>query len=147
MEYAVHQSLKMYAGGLGFLAGSHMRSAYELKQNVVGIGILWKYGYYEQVRKTDQTMDVLFEEKKYGFLQQTNIKFTIQINNHDVWVTASYLPPEVFHTAPLFFYQLIYRKMITWQKQFVTGCTMPIRKRKLLQLFFWVKAAHICLII
>ena len=51
MEYAIHQPLKLYAGGLGFLAGSHMRSAFDLKQNMVGVGILWKYGYYDQARK------------------------------------------------------------------------------------------------
>ena len=102
MEYAIHQPLKLYAGGLGFLAGSHMRSAFELKQNIVGVGILWKYGYYDQVRKSDQTMDVLFEEKVYGFLKKTDIKFTIRISGHDVWVTAYYLPPQVFNTAPLF---------------------------------------------
>jgi starch phosphorylase len=102
MEYAIHQPLKLYAGGLGFLAGSYLRSAFELKQNLVGIGILWKYGYYDQVRKSDQTMDVLFEEKVYGFLQPTGIKFKITVFQHDVWVTAWYLAPEVFHTAPLF---------------------------------------------
>jgi starch phosphorylase len=102
MEYAIHQPLKIYAGGLGFLAGSHMRSAFELKQNMVGIGILWKYGYYDQVRKTDQAMDVLFEEKVYGFLKKTDIKFAIQVSKNNVWVTAYYLPPEVFNTAPIF---------------------------------------------
>lgn len=102
MEYAIHQPLKLYAGGLGFLAGSHMRSAFELKQNMVGVGILWKYGYYNQVRKSDQTMDVLFEEKIYGFLKKTGIKYTIQVSGHDVWVTAYYLPPEIFNTAPVF---------------------------------------------
>jgi glycogen phosphorylase len=102
MEYAIHQPLKSYAGGLGFLAGSHLRSAFEMKQNMVGIGILWKYGYYDQVRKSDQTMDVLFEEKVYGFLTKTDIKFTIQVSGHDVWVTAFYLAPEVFNTAPIF---------------------------------------------
>lgn len=103
MEYGIHQPLKIYAGGLGFLAGSFMRSAYELKQNLVGIGILWKYGYYDQVRKPDQTMDVLFQEKVYGFLKKTDIKFTIKISGYEVFVTAYYLPPEVFGTAPLFF--------------------------------------------
>ncbi len=103
MEYAIHQSFKIYAGGLGFLAGSHMRSAYELKQNLIGIGILWKYGYYDQVRKSDQAMDVLFQEKLYGFLQETGLKFTIKISGHNVWATAYYLPPEVFNTCPLFF--------------------------------------------
>ena len=103
MEFGIHQPLKTYAGGLGFLAGSHMRSAYELKQHIIGIGILWKYGYYDQVRKQDQTMNVLFEEKTYGFLKETGIKFTIRVSKHDVWVTAYYLPPEVFNTAPVFF--------------------------------------------
>lgn len=102
MEYAIHQPLKLYAGGLGFLAGSHMRSAFELNQNMVGVGILWKYGYYDQVRKSDQTMDVLFEEKIYGFLVKTDIRFTIKVSGHDVWVTAYYLPPHVFNTAPVF---------------------------------------------
>jgi glycogen phosphorylase len=44
MEFAIDQPLKIYSGGLGFLAGSHLRSAYELKQNLIGIGILWKKG-------------------------------------------------------------------------------------------------------
>lgn len=103
MEFGIHQSLKTYAGGLGFLAGSHMRSAFELKQNLIGIGILWKYGYYNQVRKSDQTMDVLFEEKMYGFLKPTDLRFTITVSGHEVWATAMYLSPEIFNTAPVFF--------------------------------------------
>jgi len=103
MEFAVDQPLKTYAGGLGFLAGSFMKSAYELNQNIVGIGILWKYGYYNQTRKHDQTMDVLFEEKKYGFLIDTKIKFEITIAGKSVWVTAFYLPSHVFQSAPIFF--------------------------------------------
>jgi len=103
MEYAIDQSLKTYSGGLGFLAGSHMRSAFELKQNVIGIGILWKYGYYDQIRKQDQSMDVLFLEKNYFFLEDTNIRFTIEINHHPVWVTAKYLAPKYFHTVPIFY--------------------------------------------
>lgn len=103
MEFGIHQSLKTYAGGLGFLTGSHMRSAYKLRQNIVGIGILWKYGYYDQVRKQDQAMYVLFQEKVYGFLKKTDIKFTIKVSGHDVFVTACYLAPEIFQTAPVFF--------------------------------------------
>ncbi|HET9057408.1 MAG TPA: alpha-glucan family phosphorylase, partial [Chitinophagaceae bacterium] len=103
MEFGIHQVLKTYAGGLGFLAGSHMRSAYELKQNMIGIGILWKYGYYDQIRKTDQTMDVLFQEKVYGFLIKTDIKLVINVSGHDVLSAVYYLPPEVFNTAPVFF--------------------------------------------
>lgn len=102
MEFAVHQPLKIYSGGLGFLAGSHMRSAYELRQNMVGIGILWKYGYYDQERNQDQTLDVTWNEKQYSFLEDTGIKFQINVHEHPVWVKVLYLNPETFKTAPLF---------------------------------------------
>ncbi len=102
MEFATHQPLKIYSGGLGFLAGSHLRSAYELRQNMIGIGILWKYGYYDQARNQDQTLQVTWMEKNYSFLQDTGIKFQIDVHEHPVWVKAMYLAPDVFNTAPLF---------------------------------------------
>lgn len=102
MEFATHQPLKIYSGGLGFLAGSHLRSAYELRQNLVGIGILWKYGYYDQARHQDQTLQVTWYEKYYSFLEDTGIKFQINVHEHPVWVKVYYLNPETFKTAPLF---------------------------------------------
>lgn len=102
MEFAIDQSLKIYSGGLGFLAGSHLRSAYELKQNFIGIGILWKNGYYDQERNQDGTMKVSFIEKNYSYLIDTGINFEITVNNHPVKVKAWMLNPETFKTAPLF---------------------------------------------
>lgn len=102
MEFAIKQPLKIYSGGLGFLSGSHLRSAYELRQNLIGIGILWKYGYYDQGRKADQTLEVEWQEKIYNFLEDTGIKFQIDIHGHAVWVKALYLNPETFKSAPLF---------------------------------------------
>jgi len=102
MEFATHQPLKIYSGGLGFLSGSHLRSAYELRQNMIGIGILWKYGYYDQARNQDQTLQVTWMEKQYSFLKDTSIKFQITVHEHPVWVKAWYLDPEIFKTAPLF---------------------------------------------
>jgi len=102
MEFAVHQPLKIYSGGLGYLSGSHLRSAYELRQNLIGIGILWKYGYYDQARNQDQTLQIQWNEKLYSFLEDTGIKFQIEIHGHPVWVKAWYLNPETFKSAPLF---------------------------------------------
>jgi starch phosphorylase len=102
MEFAVHQPLKIYSGGLGYLSGSHLRSAYELQQNLIGIGVLWKYGYYDQARNPDQTLQVQWNEKLYNFLEDTGIKFQIKIHEHPVWVKVFYLNPETFKTAPLF---------------------------------------------
>jgi starch phosphorylase len=102
MEFAIHQPLKIYSGGLGFLSGSHLRSAYELKQNLVGVGILWKYGYYDQARNQDQTLQVTWMEKQYSFLEDTGIKYQITVHEHPVWVKVFYLNPRTFNSAPLF---------------------------------------------
>ncbi len=102
MEFAVDQSLKIYSGGLGFLAGSHLRSAYELKQNLLGIGMLWKYGYYDQGRDGNALMKPEFVEKTYSFLQDTGIVFTVPVHDYPVHVKAYLLKPEVFGSAPLF---------------------------------------------
>ncbi len=103
MEFALDQALKTYSGGLGFLAGSHMRSAYELKQNLIGIGILWTDGYYDQDRNPDQTMKADFKQKSYSFLEDTGLIFPITIHDAEVKVKALYLAPETFGTAPMFF--------------------------------------------
>ena len=102
MEFAIDQSLKIFSGGLGFLAGSHMRSAYELKQNLVGIGMLWTYGYYDQVRAGDALMKPEFVQKEYSFLQDTGIVITVPVHDAPVHVKVFLLKPETFKSAPLF---------------------------------------------
>jgi len=101
MEFAIHQSLKIYSGGLGFLAGSHMRSAHDLQQNVVGMGILWSFGYYDQVRHENRNLKAEFIQKYYYFLKDLGIQATVTIKSQDVHIKAYYLPPQVFNSAPL----------------------------------------------
>ncbi|WP_373518951.1 alpha-glucan family phosphorylase, partial [Pricia sp.] len=104
MEFGIDQGLKTYSGGLGFLAGSHMRSAFDMKQNVIGIGMLWKYGYYDQGRNHDQTLKVNSIEKNYSFLEDSGLQVEVRINgNSSVQVRAFVLKPEVSGTAPLYF--------------------------------------------
>lgn len=104
MEFGIHQSFNIYSGGLGFLAGSHMRSGYELKQNMVGIGMLWKYGYYDQARNEDQTLRTEFNEKCFDFLEDTGIEVEVKLHdNPHVKVKAYVLKPEVFGTVPMYF--------------------------------------------
>jgi len=101
MEFAIHQSLKIYSGGLGYLAGSHMRSAYDLKQNMVGIGILWSFGYYDQTRHEDRSLQAEFIRKHYYFLEDLGIQTTVKIHGQDVHIKALKLPANVFSSAPL----------------------------------------------
>jgi len=101
MEFAIHQALKIYSGGLGFLAGSHMRSAYDLRQNILGVGILWSYGYYDQTRSEDRSLRAEFIRKHYYFLEDLGVQATVNIHSQDVHIKALYLPPDVFSSAPL----------------------------------------------
>jgi len=103
MEFGIHQALKIYSGGLGFLAGSHMRSALELKQNMIGIGMLWKYGYYDQGRQQDQSLQVQFIEKHYSFLEDSGLEVRIKVlENPEVRVRAFVLKPEIFGCVPIY---------------------------------------------
>lgn len=102
MEFAIDQALKIYSGGLGFLAGSHLRSAYEQRQNLIGIGILWKYGYYDQEWDENAHMRAAYIEKNYSFLEDTGIVFTIEVHGSPVKVKPWLLRPQVFGSAPLF---------------------------------------------
>ncbi|SFV50645.1 Glycogen phosphorylase [hydrothermal vent metagenome] len=101
MEFAIDQSLKIYSGGLGFLAGSHMRSVYDLKQNVVGIGMLWSFGYYDQTRNEDRTLRPAYTRKFYYFLEELDVNVSVNIDGEDVRVKAFLVKPEIFGTAPM----------------------------------------------
>lgn len=47
-EYGVHNSLPNYSGGLGILAGDHLKSASDLNIPLVAVGLLYRYGYFRQ---------------------------------------------------------------------------------------------------
>ena len=48
MEYGLHESIPIYAGGLGILAGDFLKEASDLNYDVVAFGILYRYGYFKQ---------------------------------------------------------------------------------------------------
>ena len=47
-EYGIHNSLPLYSGGLGILAGDHLKSASDLNLPLVAIGLLYRFGYFRQ---------------------------------------------------------------------------------------------------
>ncbi len=48
MEYGLHASFKLYSGGLGVLAGDFLKEASDENIDMVGIGLLYRYGYFRQ---------------------------------------------------------------------------------------------------
>jgi starch phosphorylase len=49
MEFGLHESVRLYSGGLGVLAGDHLRSASDLGVPLVGVSLLHRQGYFKQV--------------------------------------------------------------------------------------------------
>lgn len=47
-EFGIHESLPVYSGGLGILAGDHLKSASDLGVPMVGVGLLYRQGYFHQ---------------------------------------------------------------------------------------------------
>ena len=48
MEFGIHESLPLFAGGLGILAGDHLKAASDLDLPLVGVGLFYKNGYFHQ---------------------------------------------------------------------------------------------------
>lgn len=48
MEYGLHDSIKIFSGGLGMLAGDYMKEASDSNVNMIGVGLLYRYGYFKQ---------------------------------------------------------------------------------------------------
>lgn len=53
MEFGLGEALPLYAGGLGVLAGDHLKSASDLGLPLVGVGLLYQEGYFHQVLDAD----------------------------------------------------------------------------------------------
>jgi len=100
MEYGLESDFKIYAGGLGILAGDHMKGAKDLNLPLVGIGIKWKQGYTDQMICKDGKPYDTYHNYNYDFLEDTGVKVTVTIRNTNivckVWKT------EKFANNPLY---------------------------------------------
>jgi glycogen phosphorylase len=67
MEFGLHESLLLYSGGLGVLAGDHLRSASDLGVPLVGVSLLYRSGYFRQFLD-DGRQVAAFPEAEWGRL-------------------------------------------------------------------------------
>ena len=65
-EFAVHQSLPIYAGGLGVLAGDHCKEASDLGVPLVGVGFMYPQGYFHQKLSSDGWQEERYERLNWA---------------------------------------------------------------------------------
>jgi glycogen phosphorylase len=76
-EFALHESMPQYAGGLGVLAGDHLKSASDLGIPLCAVGLLYRTGYYQQELRPDGTTRVLHPH--YDFSQWPLVDTRVRI--------------------------------------------------------------------
>ena len=74
MEFGLHDSLKIYSGGLGMLAGDYLKEASDSNKNMVGIGLLYRNGYFtQQISKSGDQVSVYIPQR-FSHLPITAVK-------------------------------------------------------------------------
>ena len=64
-EFGIHECLPIYAGGLGILAGDHLKSASDLGIPLVGVGLLYQKGYFRQYLNVDGWQQEIYVENDF----------------------------------------------------------------------------------
>ena len=92
-EYGVHNSLPNYSGGLGILAGDHLKSASDLNVPLVAVGLLYRYGYFRQKIAHDG-----WQQEKYldVFDSEHALKPVTDENGERIFVSIHIRGREVF---------------------------------------------------
>lgn len=84
MEYGLHSDFKMYAGGLGILAGDYIKGAKDIGAPIIPIGLKWKQGYTDQKIDANGNPYDSYHNYVYDFLEDTGVKVTVKVRKVDV---------------------------------------------------------------
>ena len=83
-EYGVHNSLPNYSGGLGILAGDHLKSASDLNLPLTAVGLLYRYGYFRQLIRHDG-----WQAESYNDVFESELALTPAVDGNGERITVS----------------------------------------------------------
>ncbi len=98
-EYGLHESMGIYSGGLGVLAGDHLKTASDMALPLVGVGLLYRRGYFRQSIDADGHQEHAYPNYDLSdlplvrALDREGNELTVQVElpgrqvSVDVWVT------------------------------------------------------------
>ena len=88
MEFGIHNSLKIYSGGLGMLAGDYIKEASDSNVDMCGIGFLYRFGYFKQTLSMDGQQIANYDAQNFTSLPITR---TLDENGNQVVVDVPYM--------------------------------------------------------
>src|SRR5438093_2754548 len=72
-EFGFHESLPIYSGGLGILAGDHCKTASDLGMPFVAMGLLYRQGYFQQTVDAEGNQHAVYNNNDFGDLPITPV--------------------------------------------------------------------------
>ncbi|MDO9263030.1 MAG: alpha-glucan family phosphorylase [Desulfosalsimonadaceae bacterium] len=85
MEYGIHESLPLFAGGLGMLAGDHLKAASDRGTPLVAVGLLYRKGYFHQFMDQNGWQQEHYPETD---LYQLPVERALDVNGHNLFITV-----------------------------------------------------------
>lgn len=92
-EFGIHECLSIYSGGLGVLAGDHLKSASELGIPLIGVGLLYRLGYFRQYLNMDGWQGERFPETDFYNIP---IKLVTEENGNPVIVSVEFPGRDIY---------------------------------------------------
>ena len=94
MEFMLSEALPIYSGGLGNVAGDHLKTASDLGVPVIGVGLLYQQGYFRQVLDRDGAQQALYPYNDPGQLPITPLRtpdgewlrLELKLPGYDLWL-------------------------------------------------------------
>ena len=94
MEYGLDEVLKIYSGGLGMLAGDYLKEASDSNVDLCAIGLLYRYGYFDQSLSMDGQQTVNYKAQNFG---QLPIEKVMQPDGKQLVIHVPYADSFVVH--------------------------------------------------
>ncbi len=94
MEFGLHHSLKTYSGGLGILAGDYLKEASDSNANIIGVSLLYRYGYFDQTISLLGDQIASFHPQKYSHLPLIPVRKKLSPDDEtSTWVKIGIAAP------------------------------------------------------
>jgi alpha-glucan phosphorylase-like protein len=88
MEYGLHDTIKIFSGGLGMLAGDYLKEASDSNINIVGVGLLYRYGYFIQTLSPSGDQIAVYSPQKFTHLPIIPVR-----DEHGNWLKITFALP------------------------------------------------------
>ncbi len=104
MEYGLDPAFPIYAGGLGILAGDHMKSVGDLRTPVTGVGLLWDEGYTQQVLAARGGLEDQYPKTQRDAVRRVEARVEVKVKGKTVplraWKVERYITSALYLLEP-----------------------------------------------